>query len=172
MKTKIYLTIVAFAAISMFSGCAKDGDIGPAGPPGPAGSNGNANVYDTTFTFSNWTAGSSYYYVTLDYSKITSTVQSDGAVQVFFSNSAGNTTWYNLTWIYDASTDYYMTYSTQVGKAVVRWQYDGTGLGSDPTTLFTSNSSFKVVVIPSGMRRANVDLTKYQELKAAYNLKD
>jgi hypothetical protein len=168
-------SILAICVLSvLIASCTKDGETGPQGPAGTSGTNGtngNANVSDTTFIINTWTTGTSFYYVNLDYSQLTSTVQEGGAVQVYFSSNSGSA-WYSLTWIYDASTDYYMSFYTQTGRVVVKWQYDGSGIGSDPTSIFTASSFLKVVVIPPAMRIANLDLTNYQAVKSAYNLKD
>ena len=67
-----------------------------------------------------------------------------------------------------------MNFITAVGDIEVRWEYNGIGSGSSPTSIYGTASQFKVVVIPPAVKKANpnVDLNNYNEVKEAFELND
>lgn len=188
MKTKIYLTIVAFAAISMFSGCSKDGETGPVGPvgtdgtdgaDGTNGTNGNANVSALNFTVApgtdsslgfKWNSNSAIYnHYHYNISEFTQSVVDSGAVMLYVGTGSG---WRALPWTYvinsnTESRTYNFSYYPGYLQISIE-QTTGTTQWS-----FTSTLRFKLVIIPSAAKvRRNLDLENYQAVKAAYNLKD
>src|SRR5665213_2304822 len=104
---KILSKLILITAIAvLFNSCAKDGATGPQGPQGAAGTNGtngSANVSASTFTITSWAYnGSTYYqyYADLSVPAITSTVMSDGTVQVFQGDGTGNV-WVSMPYTYN-----------------------------------------------------------------------
>jgi hypothetical protein len=169
MKTTV--AKIAVAAITvltlLFSAC-KKGDTGPAGPAGPAGT---VSVTTTTYTVSTWT-NSSIWYTDLNVPALTSSVQATGAVEVFLSVNNG-TTWTALPYTYVGSTvDYFMGFATNANQVEIQWTYNGVGSGSSPNSVLGATCQFKIVVVPSSMRKAGVNYHNYSEIKNAYNLKD
>ena len=170
MKSKISHLIVLVAGIALLSGCAKDGAVGPQGPQGPPG---NANVLSATYIVNNWTSsGNSFWYVSFNVPEITSSVNSGGAVQVFMSLDDGYT-WDAVPFTQvNSPYNYYMSFITQPGLIEIDWVHEGGTLGSDPNSYYLATCRFKVVVIPPSARKENVDLTNYEAVKAAYDLKE
>lgn len=167
MKKIILLTAIT---VSLFSTSCKKGDTGPAGEDGKDGS---ANVQTTTWSVntSAWVNGSSYWYVDIPVSALTSSNHGSAAVEVFFSTNSG-LNWYAVPYTAVASTNYFMGFATGVGLTEIQWTYNGVGNGSDPNTFFGATCQFKIVVIPAAMKKPGINTHNYEELKSAYNLKD
>ncbi|HWY10432.1 MAG TPA: hypothetical protein VN026_03850 [Bacteroidia bacterium] len=167
MKKIILFTTLA---ISSFNFSCKKGDTGPAGKDG---TNGNANISTSTFQVntSAWVNGSNYWYVDIPVSALTSSNHGAAAVEVFFSTNSG-VNWHAVPYTAVSSTDYFMGFATGVGLTEIQWTYNGVGNGSDPNTFFGATCQFKIVVIPPAMKKPGVNTHSYNELKAAYNLKD
>ena len=163
--SKLSIILAIFALGFMLTSCGKDGATGPQGPQG------NANVYANTYVVSSWSLNSTNYYIDLYDADLTSDVQGSGAVQVFLSLNNG-VDWNALPMTYVGSPYYVMAYSTEIKNVYIDWIYSGTGVGSDPNTIYGTNCLFKVVVIPPSYKKPNVNLRNYAEVKAAYNLKD
>jgi hypothetical protein len=170
MKIKISIISLTTIFALAITSC-KKGDTGPAGPQGPSGKN---SVLTTNYSVSQstWVNGSSCWYVDLGVSALNSKAQDSAAVEVFLSTNGG-TTWVDLPYTFVNSTNYFMGFTTNTNQVEIQWTYNGVGNGSDPcTALQISTCKFKVVVIPSGMVKPNVNPHNYNEVKQAYGLKD
>ena len=157
------------------NGCkkSKDGATGPAGANGTNGTNGtngNANVVAHTFTVSTWSSTSSYYYTQLAFPELNATNINSAAVEVFFGTAAN--TWTALPYTYVSTiNNYFMGFITSVSTVEVRWTCNSSfTIGSDPNSIFSTTVQVKVVVIPPGMKKPNVNYHSYEEIKAAHNL--
>lgn len=166
IKNKI--TGLCILTLILFIFSCKKGDTGPAGEPGKDGS---ANVTATTYSVGTWTNGSSFWYADLTVPAITSSNHGSAAVQVFFSTNAG-TNWVAMPYTAVSSTNYFMEYLTGTNLVEVQWIYNGVGTGSSPNSFFGTTIYIKVVVIPSSLKKSGIDHNNYQQVKAAYNLKE
>ena len=162
---KLLNLLKTITIIILFVSCQK-GEKGPAGPAGPAG---NSNVTAASYLASSWTNGSSYWYIDLDVPALTASVQSSGAVEVFFSTNGG-TTWTSVPYTAVATTNYFMSFVTESGVVEVQWTYNGVGNGSSPNTFFGTTLKFKVVVIPASKIRPEINTKDFNEIKKEYNL--
>ncbi len=167
-KTKSALTSNIFASLiiisfSLISSC-KKGDTGPAGTNG---TNGSANVQSITVTTNNlsWSldATDNSFNSTVTVSAITSSVVSNGTVQVFIGDGT-STEWGALPFSY-GKIQY--NYSYKVGQVILSVTMND---GTVPTN--PGGQQYKIVVIPPAARNSNVNTHSYSELKAAYDLKD
>jgi len=183
-KTKTTTTGKAAKMISMFAiacgllltNCAKDGKTGPAGPTGPAGTNGtngNANVVSYKFVISSWTSQTTYWTYSGTVPAISSSTLNDGSAVLCYFSANNGTTWFAMPYTQvDATSNYYMYFNTFNGGITVFWQRDNGSLGSNPNTYYGQTINVKTVVIPPAMRKPNVNVKNYDDIKAAYNLAD
>lgn len=166
MKTKTLFTGIVIVTSLAFSGCRKDGPVGPQGPQGPAGINGNANVLGSTtlsVSSSNWIANGNEWYDTFILGTITQDIVDKGAVMVY---EQFNTTWVALPYtlgITGRSFDFYLG-----GGHIYSANADGTA-SANP-----GNQTYRFVVISASnrMTHPNVNYKNYEEVKKAFNLKD
>ncbi len=146
MKHKILVLMAA--ATMLFSGCAKDGDTGPAGP---AGQDGNANVKSLTFTITpgQWqTTSAQNKYVEITVPEITQDILDNGMIITYFKT---NGTLVQLPFtVYSGTIPLSQIPSFELGKAAVDLLTNTSGTISTPST----NYEYKVV-ISSGSRFAN-----------------
>ena len=145
--------------ISIFSGCRKDGPIGPQGPAG------NANVmgeYPFTVNAGSWTfttniAGNTgnAYVVSYNDANITSSVANHGLVVMYIQYADG--TWKSLPDIF-AGTSFSFNFSAG-GFDIYYTNVDGTTPSSPGTQVF------RAVVIPSSIRQIhpNTNWNNYNE---------
>lgn len=154
-----------------FSSCKKDDDDSKYQPKGTYG---NSSISSSTWAVNTWANNGGFYYIDFNVSALTSSVQSSGAVEVFLSTDGG-TTWRGLPFTqYGSTADYLWSFQTQTGTVEVRWTYDGSGLGSDPNTVYGAVCQFKVVCISAAGLVANpdTDYTNYNAIKRDFNLID
>ncbi len=162
MKTKI--TLVMFLLIALtFNACKKpkDGEDGPQGLQGPAG---NANVqgsqpYSATFITSN----GNLYYVNINAPLLTQDILDKGVVMVY---TGGVGDWWPLPLTANITTTYF-NIKLNLVTIYIR-NTDGS------TTPNPGTKTFRNVYISASNRMAhpNLDLTNYEEVKKALNLKD
>jgi hypothetical protein len=152
--------------------------VGTSCKKGDTGAPGNANVVASTYFAgsSTWSFASSSYEATFNVPALTASVQNSGTVQVFFS-STGYSTWRAVPFTYHnpiaGSNNYFMDFTTSVGYVSLFWTYDSNmASGSEPNAVFGATCLVKVVVIPPAAMKPQIDLHNYEEVKAAYNLKD
>lgn len=153
-----------------FNSCKKDDDTAYQ----PKGTYGNSNISSEIWTVSTWGNNGGLYYSDFNISTLTASVQNAGAVEVFLSTDGG-ATWKGLPFTqYGSTSNYLWSFQTQTGLVTVKWTYDGSGLGSDPNTVYGAICKFKIVCISAaGLKtNPNVDYRNYEVLKNAFNLKD
>lgn len=162
---QIKTAILILVATITLNGCKK-------GKDGEPGKDGSSNVTSHTYSVSNWTDNSTYWYAHLSVPELTSDNINTASVQVYFSTVANN--WQAMPFTYVASTNHFMNYITSIGQVEVDWEYNGVGSGSSPVTIYGATSMFKVVVIPPAAKKANpnINLNDYNEVKKAFDLKD
>jgi hypothetical protein len=163
LKMKFKFLLFVILVVLTFNGCKKEKPSDPV------------SVKAQTFSVTNWTYSSPSYYANYADAEITSTVQSSGTVNLFFS-SDGGTTWQALPFTkYNGSSDYYWGYNVSVGYVQPTWTYSSSlSSGSDPNAVYGVTAKFKVVCISAGARQANPDLNlnDYQKIKERFNLAD
>ncbi len=167
MNTKIKILSVSLLAILLIIGCKKKTVTGPAGPQGVQGINGNANVTNTTFTVTNWTAtGYAYasdnlYVPSLDLAILTS-----GLILVYYQTPSNI---YNLPF----NNGTYMI-APEFGLNSLRiYSYrNDHAIFPDPSG--GSAMIFRIVTIPSSIKKANpeINYNNYKAVAEAFNLKD
>ena len=86
--------------------------------------------------------------------------------------------WQALPYTYPSSPAYFMEFDIAANQVTVNWYYNGSGLGTDPNTIFNftplNPMPFKIVVIPQRLKNShpNLNYNNYEEVKKAFNLKD
>lgn len=161
---KTITTIATGVLLTLFlsTSCSKDTVIGPTGATGPTGLTGpagNANVQEYDFIVTNWTqSGNSWY---ADYSGVT--IKKTDAVMVYVSN----TTTGSYTALPVTMNDVQTYFSNTVSDLRVTVNSaSGTTTVSNP-----GYSIFKIMIVPSMHRLANVNPRNFMEVKATYFLK-
>ncbi len=161
------LFMLAFIFITVFNSCKK-------GETGTPGKDGSANVTSYTYSVPSWTYSSPYYFVNLSVPSITADNISTAGVMAYF-NTTGNQ-WFALPYTqYHSPSNYYMGFTTGISNVQITWVYDSSlSSGDDPNTFYATKVLYKVVVIPPSAKslKPNVDYNNYNEVKAAFNLKD
>ena len=164
-------TILAICTVAvMIASCETEGPQGPAGTPGKDGKDGNANVNTFNYTITSWGFDGNYWYADFAPS-ISSAAISDGAVMGYIYTSSGWTSLPYLYYVGGGVTQYYRSFFSQNNFLIQIRLSDG----STPTSaqnLLSTPRDVKVVVIPGRLANPNVNLNSYEEVKAAYNLKD
>ncbi len=162
--TAILIGSAAILCLAITS-CNK-GDRGPEGPAGTNGTNGVSNIQTSTLTTTNanWTyvASSKSYTANITYAAVTSSVVDKGTVQVFMGGPSG--TWVALPYSYGIEQ---ILYSYRTGEVWLEYTYSDNTVPPIPSGL-----TFKIVVIPPGMVKPNVNVHDYSELKQAYGIVD
>jgi len=165
MKTRIItsVSISILLTILLCAGCTKDTLVGPAGPTGPTGATGptgNANVeeYDFIVTNTDWLQSGNTWYAT--YSSVT--INKTDAVLVYLNTGASYT---QLPYI--NVTNSIQTYFSNTLNTIT------VNVNSINNTSIPNpgNETFKIVVIPSTHRMANVNTLNLEEVKTVYHLK-
>jgi len=163
------LALCGLAVLAITTSCSKDGATGPQGPAGTNGTtgtngtNGNANVTTTTFTItpSQWTTGNGGWY-NASFTAPTITDGDKDAVMIYLWTSAGTSTtqWYALPVSDLIATGDKLQFGETTNSLTLQYY------GAAPANTWT----FKQVVIPPAMKKPNVNMNNYAEVKAAYNL--
>lgn len=168
------LALISASMVFLLTACpGSQGEPGPAGPQGskgdtgaqgPAGQNGNANVIQITFGSRTHTGTAISY--TLP--NIGASIINNAAYFTYVNPNNGN--WYALPGTTAGGTLEYRTYIVPNTPNSTLYVSRVAGTGSD---VF---SSTRVVIIPASDlrngRKAAVDYSKYEEVKAYYNLPD
>lgn len=169
MKNTITTKLILLALIltTVFNSCEK-------GETGIPGKDGNANVTSSNYSVNSWTYSSPYYYVNLNVPALTVENINTAGVMVYFSFTGDR--WIALPYTqYTTSSNYFMSFITTTGNVQVTWVYNNTlSSGDDPNTFYSTKVLCKVVVIPPYAQslKPNIDYKNYNEVKAAFNLKD
>jgi len=157
----------------LLSGCIIEESVGPAGPPGPAG---NANVFSLEFDFRmsdavpNQTVASVQYEVP----DLTSRVVDEGAVLLFFREYD---TWTAMPYTFGVergdmpAVDYTISMGFGFDIGFLEVFYESSAAAFDFSTL--PDRRMKLVVIDGfGAAKQGIDLSDWQEVKAAFDLED
>lgn len=162
--------MIALMTTALFSGCAKDGETGPAGANG---TNGNANVILAVFDADTFSVFSTYFDYTLP-APVTGNMLDSSMILVYHQNSNCSDFWYFSPGLGCYSTYNMRVYASTVGTPSIRLimqDPDGT-IYSGTDQIFTK---VKIVVAPSsdflGLR-SSVDLSDYSAVMRYYNLSE
>jgi len=139
---KIILASALF--IIVISSCTKEG---PQGPPG------NANVVSNEFVVNStdWTAGTSDYYVNITDADITSDIINNGAVLVYWVGTSNGSTFIEPLPFTDASGEEMTCFAINGTEQIQLYNY--TGPPADALT-------FKIVTMSAAMLRIHPELRK------------
>jgi hypothetical protein len=182
--TRIFAMLAVMSALIFMDACkGPAGDVGPAGVAGPAGATGatgatgtvgatgavgatgNANVIQVSYTSRTHTGSDLQYSLPTN---ITKAIFDNSAYFVYVSNTAGNT--YALPGWFTGGANSYRTYTANstTTQSISIGRVAGTGSDVFNTT--------RIVVVPANDlrtgRKAAVDYTDYNAVKAYYNLPD
>jgi hypothetical protein len=139
------------------------GDKGDTGATGATGATGNANVIQVTYGSKTHTGSDLEYIIP---ASITKATLDNSAYFVYVSNSGGNT--YDLPGWFTGGVNSYRTYNYTPSNSVYVGRISGSG-----SDIFTKT---RIVIIPANDlrngRKAAVDYSDYNAVKAFYNLPD
>lgn len=161
------LTILCIMGLAITS-CKKktvEGPTGPTGPQGGQGIKGNANVTNTTFTISSWTA-SGYAYVSdyLPLPNLDSTAFVSGVVMSYYMESSS---FYPLPF---NDGDYML--QPEYGLNYMRLYF----YKNDHSAISNPGPGFviRVVIVPPAKKigHSNINYNNYSEVKSAFSLKE
>ena len=158
MKKLIFSLTVA---VALLSGCAKDGETGPAGK------DGNANVTSSTFTITAWNYSAPVYYADLPVPAITQDILDRGAVLAYIVGSG-----YNLqlpVTIYP-SASYSQSWGMNFGLGVCEITVNDSDL-TQPNNPGTNTVKVVVIASRSMLNDNTVDWNSYESVKQHFNLK-
>ena len=166
MKTLRFMSFAAGLAL-LFVGC-----TGPAGPEGEPGADGNANVVGSSYAVPVWNVNATNYYINISDPNLTSAINNSGTTEVFLTIDAGNTfAALPFTYYGGLNPNYIWSYTTNVGLVNIYWTNEGSGVGSDPNTIYGQICNFKVVDIASSVmkRHPNTDWKNYSQVISVMN---
>lgn len=181
MKTLNFLSAALISASLLFLSIActpTSGEVGPQGPKGdkgdpgaqgvagPAGQNGNANVIQFTYGSRVFNPVSSNE-VTYTLTGITADMIGKSVLLLYLQNASGF--WYPIPGIFDGSYEYRTIIRPSANSVVAIRR-------TDNTTVSQTFNATRVIIIPASDlrngRKAAVDYSNYEEVKAYYNLPD
>lgn len=167
--TKLFL----FALIMGTTGCVIEEGVGPEGPPGPPG---NANVFTLNFDFlmADAVVNGAVASVQFDAPDITANVVDEGAVLMFFRDQG---TWTAMPYTFGVESldlpavDYTISLGFGYEFGFLEVFYEAS---TDAVDLFgLPDREMKAVIIDGFFfGKKELDLTNWEEVKAAFNLKD
>ena len=168
------LTVICMALFAMFFAVSC---TGPQGPAGQDGQDGNANVKSSTVTVmpDDWYWDETSWRVDLKYKAIDADIDDFGAVLVYMNSGD---TWRQLpmtfyyTDVVDGETIYCsssLEISTYLEGLSIFWTENDFYDGYQP-----EEHKFKIVVIAASLynSRSDVDYSKYEAVKVAFQLAD
>ena len=162
---KITTTLLAFIVLSaVFISCKKDDDSAYQ----PKGTYGNSTIKSGTF-YTYWTLSAPSYYADINDADITQAIFDNGSVEVYADNGSGG--WIALPYTIPMSSSYSSTFAVIHYVGMVRLVKTDTDMtqATDPGL-----STIKIVCIGYAARMANpnLDYSNYNQVKAAFHLKD
>jgi hypothetical protein len=172
MKPMRILTMAFLLAATLFQSACKGpaGDVGPAGAAGPAGPAGaagpagNANVLQINYAGRTVTGNFTLNMPGVDANRL------DNSLVYLYVKSSSNNYWYLLPGFTAGGTFEYRTWMIPAATSQITASRVTGGTGND---VFTA---LKVLVIQNSSvvngRRAAVDFSDYNAVKAYYNLAD
>lgn len=143
MKKVLFMLLAG--TMLLFSNCTK---TGPVGPQGPRGYDGNANVIgENSFSVSSWSYSTNEvaYVASFDDPNITNDVANYGLVMIYMQYANG--TWRNLPDVVNGTMFSFVFY--QGGFDILYTNVNGT------TPSFPGTQTFRAVIVPSSVRKAN-----------------
>lgn len=185
---------VTFSALVLcsslsFTGCTgKDGAVGPAGPAGPtgaagpagatgaAGQTGNANVIQLSYSAKTWAAAKGSVQQFVFPANITTAIMNSSALLVYMTDATPNNAtpypWYFIPGIVPSNgVEHEFYYQTTFSGSTA-----GINIYRKVAATATIAVSTRIVIIPANDirngRKAPVDFSDYNAVKAYYNLKD
>jgi hypothetical protein len=181
--TRIFGMFLMAVAIIFMDACkGEKGDVGPAGTAGANGTNGaigatgpaGAAIYSSAWSTPTWTYNSQYKYysTTITAPQITQAIIDKGDVQVYIKiddKQVRNLPYFDI-WTANGNTiTQVITHNASADGKILM----SSGFIS-PNVNPGGNPQFRYVVIPpaAGGRRAAIDYSDYNAVKAYYNLKD
>lgn len=152
------------------------GATGPAGPIGATGQTGNANVIQISYPAKTWGTGKNASQQFLFPSNITPAIMNSSAVLVYMTDGTPNNAisygWYSIPGIVPSKgVDHEFYYETTFAGNTA-----GMNIYRKVAATATLAASTRIVIIPANDirngRKAPVDFSDYNAVKAYYNLKD
>ncbi len=152
------------------------GPVGPAGPTGPAGQTGNANVIQISYAAKTWTAAKGSVQQFVFPSNVTSAIMNSSAILIYMTNGTPNTAtsygWYAIPGIvYANGVEHEFYYETTFAGNTA-----GINIYRKIASTASLSASTRIVIIPANDirsgRKAAVDFSDYNAVKAYYNLED
>jgi len=199
MKKINYLLLLPAVVMLFAVSCSKNGAVGPQGPQGPQGTSGatgpagptgaKGNTGTANVIYSDWYTPATYtkdtifstyhFYANIAASKITQKILDSGTVVVYGKLDGYTSTIWPSTQIsampilvtyQEGATTYTDTWSSLVTLGNVQIDF------VDDKNLYNGISNahqFRYVIIPGGVHTsASVNLKDYNQVKAAFHLKD
>jgi hypothetical protein len=155
----------ATGAVGATGATGAKGDKGDKGDTGAVGATGNANVIQVSYTSRTHTGSDLQYSLPTN---ITKAIFDNSAYFVYVSNTSGNT--YALPGWCTGGSNSYRTYTAI--SSTIQSIYIGRVAGSGSDIFNTT----RIVIVPANDlrtgRKAAVDYTDYEAVKAFYHLKD
>jgi len=155
------------------------GPLGPTGAVGPAGTTGqpgNANVIQISYTTKTWGSAKGFSQQFIFPSNVTTAVMNNSAVLVYMTdaipNNASSYGWYAIPGIVPSTgVEHEFYFQTTFGGNTA-----GINIYRRVASTSSLSASTRIVIIPANDlrngRKAAVDFSDYQAVKAFYNLKD
>ncbi len=191
MKKSSFLPVIlsALCCSLLFTNCkGPEGGVGPAGPAGvagpagpagatgPAGQTGNANVIQISYAAKTWTAAKGSVQQFIFPSNVTSAIMNSSAILIYMTNGTPNNAtsygWYAIPGIVPSNgVEHEFYYETTFAGNTA-----GINIYRKVASTASLSASTRIVIIPAndirGGRKAAVDFSDYNAVKAYYNLED
>lgn len=191
MKKSSFLPVIlsALCCSLLFTNCkGPEGGVGPAGPAGvagpagpagatgPAGQTGNANVIQISYAAKTWTAAKGSVQQFIFPSNVTSAIMNSSAILIYMTNGTPNNAtsygWYAIPGtVYANGIEHEFYYETSFAGNTA-----GINIYRKVASTASLSASTRIVIIPAndirGGRKAAVDFSDYNAVKAYYNLED
>lgn len=152
------------------------GPVGPTGPTGPAGQTGNANVIQISYAAKTWATAKNSAQQFVFPSNVTTAIMNSSAILVYMTNGTPNNAtsygWYAIPGIVPANgVEHEFYYETTFAGNTA-----GINIYRKLASTASLSASTRIVIIPAndirGGRKAAVDFSDYNAVKAYYNLED
>lgn len=185
----VILSALVLCSSLLFTGCTgKDGAVGPAGPTGatgatgqtgPAGATGqpgNANVIQISYTAKTWAAAKGSVQQFVFPSNVTTAIMNSSALLVYMTDGTPNNVtpypWYSIPGIVPSNgVEHEFYYQTTFSGNT-----SGINIYRKVASTSTLAASTRIVILPANDlrngRKAQVDFSDYNAVKAYYDLKD
>lgn len=170
------LALISASMVFLLTACpGSQGEPGPAGPQGPkgdtgaqgpVGQNGNANVIQFTYGSRVFNPVANIE-VTYTLTGITADMIGKSVLLLYLQNALGY--WYPIPGVFDGSYEYRTIIRPSANSVVAIRR-------TDNTTVSQTFNATRIIIIPASDlrngRKAAIDYSNYEEVKAYYNLPD